>query len=331
MNRIKKSSLLSVIIVYNRKNMVPALLLTYLLMIIIFTSFNKLFLSPANIGVILINLAIPGIVAVGSSFVFISRNIDFSVGSIMCVTSIIVAKLFNIENLSLPIPVIIFIGLAVGIGIGFINGLLITSLGINSIVVTLGTLVFFRGIAYIYSTQTLLIKYKPFTVIGRGYIFKYIPLTFLYFLGVFIILYLVIRFSKFGRYVYAIGGNAFIAKLYGVNVKRIQLVTFIISGFTASISGILMVSQLSFAAGDFALGYEFIIITIVVLGGVSVRGGRGSMIGVLIAIFIYGSILNGLTVIGIPILWRESFLGLILIFAIIADSLKYRNGINNRN
>jgi ribose transport system permease protein len=311
----------------NRATIVPSLVLTYIVMVVVFTSINPLFIGVNNLLFILINLAIPGIVALGNSFVLISRNIDISVGSIIGVTAIAVAKLYNLGGVLVPIPVVILVALAIGGLIGTLNGYLSSILGINSVIVTLGTLAIFRGLAYIYSGTPLLIDHQPFNFIGRGYLFNQIPLTFIYMIVLFILMQIVLRYTRFGRQLYAVGANGYVAQLYGIKVRKLRFVPFVISGITASISGLLIASQLSFGVGDIGLGFEFKVLTIVVLGGISIMGGRGSLIGVLVAIFIYGSISNGLTVVGVPVPWRETFLGLILISAILIDAIKYERSI----
>lgn len=312
----------------NRTTIVPALVITYAVMVSIFSMINPLFIGANNIRGILINLAIPGIVALGNSMVLISKNLDLSVGSIIGVTVIVVAKLYNIEGVLVPIPVVILIALSIGAAIGALNGFLSAVLGVNSVIVTLGTLAIFRGLAYIYSNEPLLIDHKPFNAVGRGYVFEHVPLVFIYMIILFLLMYIILKYTRFGRRLYAVGANAYVAKLYGIKVRRMKYIPFIVSGVTASISGLLITSQLSFGVGDIGIGYEFKVITIVVLGGISIGGGRGSLLGVLVAIFIYGSISNGLTVVGVPVPWRETFLGVILIFAILLDALKYaREGV----
>jgi len=210
--------------------------------------------------------------------------------------------------------------------IGSINGFLVNVVGINSLIATLGTLAIFRGIAYVFSGESLIVYDNTFRFIGRGYLFQHVPVTFIYLIVIFIFMYLILKFTRFGRYVYSIGGKAFVAALYGIKVKKIQFLTFIISGVTASIAGILMTSQLGLGRGDFAIGWEFKIITICVLGGISISGGRGSLVGVLISIFILGSIINMLTLADVPIIWRDFFHGIILILAIVIDRIRVRRG-----
>jgi ribose/xylose/arabinose/galactoside ABC-type transport system permease subunit len=198
--------------------------------------------------------------------------------------------------------------------------------GINSLIATLGTLSIFRGIAFIFSGESLIIYDKQFKFIGRGFIFEHIPLTFFYLVIFFVIMYLVLRFTRFGRHVYALGGNAFVSKLYGIKVDRIKFIIFIISGIAASIAGILMTAQLGLGRGDFGIDWEFKIISIIVLGGISISGGRGSLLGVFIAIFILGSIVNMLTLAEVPIIWRYFFNGMVLILVIVIDRIRVKGG-----
>jgi len=319
-----KDSFWSKINIFNKNSITPSLIIVYLAMIIFFSSLNPLFVSLQNIKGILANLGINGIMAVGLTVVILTGNFDLSIGSVLGVTAVICAKLFNIQNATIPIPIIILAGIMVGVIIGALNGFLVTVVGINSIITTLGTLAIFRGLAYMYATEASLIYNDRFLFIGRGYLFKDIPLTFVYMIAIIVIMYLILRFTKFGRNIYFTGANFYASKLAGINTRRNIFVAFIISGIAASIGGILMSSQLAFGQGVFGIGFEFRILTICVLGGISLAGGRGTLVGVLVATLILGSISNGLTLINVPINWRETFQGLILIIAILIDSIRVR-------
>ncbi|MBM3699614.1 MAG: ABC transporter permease [Actinobacteria bacterium] len=322
MNDQKRNDFLNAINPFNKNSMTPTLLIVYALMILIFSLINPLFISLANIKSIVANLTISGIMAVGLTTVILTGNFDISVGSILGVSAIVCAKLYNIGDTYIPLPVVILAGIAVGAAIGAINGFLVTVVGINSIITTLGTLAVFRGLAYLYGTETAQIYYKPYVFMGRGYVFKHVPLTLIYFIVILVLMYVVLRFTKFGRNVYQVGANLQAARLAGVSIKKTTFYTFIISGITAGIGGILLSSQLSFAQGVFGLGYEFKILAICVLGGISLAGGRGTLVGIIVATFILGSISNGLALSKVPIEWRDAFEGIILIIAIMVDSIR---------
>ena len=324
MTNMNRQNFLSAINIFKKNSMTPTLILVYALMIILFTSINPLYVSPENIRSIFANLTISGIMAVGLATVMLAGNFDISVGSILGVTAIVCAKLYNIEGVSIPLPIVILAGIAVGVAIGALNGFLVTVIGINSIITTLGTLSVFRGLAYIFQSESARIYYKPYITLGRGYVLSWIPNTVIYFIVILVGVYFVLRFTKFGRNIYQVGANADAARLAGISVNKTQFFTFIISGVTAAIGGIIMSSQLAFAQGEFGLGFEFKILTICVLAGISLAGGRGTLVGVLVATLILGSISNGLALANVPIEWRDAFQGIILIAAILIDSVRVR-------
>ncbi|MCJ7472448.1 MAG: ABC transporter permease [Actinobacteria bacterium] len=320
----KTKNFLSIINVFNKNSMTPTLIIVYAVMIILFASINPLYISLANIKSIFANLTITGILAVGLTTVMLTGNFDLSVGSTIGVAAIICAKLYNIEGLDIPMVVIIIAALAAGAVIGATNGFLVTVVGINSIISTLGTLAVFRGFAYLFATETARIYYKPFISLGRGYLFGNIPNTMVYFIVLLAVVYLILRFTKFGRDIYQVGANKEAARLAGVSIKKTTFLTFVICGVTAAMGGIVMASQLAFAQGEFGFGIEFKILTICVLAGISLAGGRGTLVGVLVATLILGSISNGLALANVPIDWREAFQGIILIAAILIDSIRIR-------
>ncbi|MBC8388842.1 MAG: ABC transporter permease [Actinobacteria bacterium] len=324
MNNLSRKNFLETINVFKKNSMTPTLVVVYALMIILFFSINPLYVSIANIKSIFANLTIAGIMAIGLTTVILAGNFDLSVGSVLGVSAIICAKLYNIEGITIPLPVVILAAIAVGVVIGALNGFLVSFVGINSIITTLGTLAIFRGLAYIYATETARIYYKPFIFIGRGYVAEFIPITFIYFIVILVLAYLVLRFTRFGRNIYQVGANNIAARLAGISVRKTAFYTFIISGVTAAIGGMIMSSQLAFAQGEFGIGYEFKVLTICVLGGISLAGGRGTLVGILVATLILGSISNGLALADVPIDWRDAFQGIILIAAILIDSIRVR-------
>lgn len=324
MNNLSRKNFLETINVFKKNSMTPTLVVVYALMIILFFSINPLYVSIANIKSIFANLTIAGIMAIGLTTVILAGNFDLSVGSVLGVSAIVCAKLYNIEGITIPLPVIILAAIAVGVVIGALNGFLVSFVGINSIITTLGTLAIFRGLAYIYATETARIYYKPFIFMGRGYVAEFIPITFIYFIVILVLAYLVLRFTRFGRNIYQVGANNTAARLAGISIRKTVFYTFIISGVTAAIGGMIMASQLAFAQGEFGLGYEFRILTICVLAGISLAGGRGTLVGVLVATLILGSISNGLALANVPIDWRDAFQGIILIAAILIDSIRVR-------
>jgi ribose transport system permease protein len=322
MSRNNVKSVLNQINVFNKNSITPSLIIVYVVMILFFSLINPRFFSIGNFRGILATLSVVGIMSVGLSTVVISGNFDLSIGSTFGLAVVLVAKLFNLKEFALPIPVIILAGLLVGLVIGAINGFFVTKIGINSIITTLATLAIFRGLTFYYSLDNISIPKESFLFIGRHFIGGVVPLPFVFFLVVLVFVYIFLRFSRHGRNMYLVGANISTARLAGINVSKTQFLPFIISGVTASLGGVINAAQVGFANATFGEGYEFRILTVCVLGGISLSGGRGTLVGVFVATLIIGSISNGLALIDVPISWRNAFTGIILIAAILIDSIR---------
>ena len=322
MLKTDRENLFAQLNVFNKNSITPSLIIVYAIMILVFSLINPQFFSIGNFKGILATLSVVGIMAVGLTTVTISGNFDMSIGSTFGLTVVVVAKLFNIKGYTVPIPLIILAGLMVGLVIGLINGFFVTKIGINSIITTLATLAIFRGLTFYFSLNNISIPKEAFLVLGRYFVFNVIALPFIYFLVILIAFYIFLRFSRHGRNMYLVGANSSAARLAGVNISKTQFLPYIIAGLTASLGGIINAAQVGFANSTFGTGYEFRILTICVLGGISLVGGRGTLVGVFIATLIIGSISNGLALIDVPIAWRDAFTGIILIAAILIDSIR---------
>ncbi len=302
----------------------PSLVIVVIIMYVIFGGINQDFFSFQNFKGIIASLSVTGIMSVGLAFVVLTGNFDVSIGSILGISAVIMGKLFNVADGHIPIFVIIIIGLLVGAAVGAINGFLVTFVGINSVITTLGTLAVFRGLSFLYANEPSLINNKVYVALGRGFIARTIPYTFIYMLVVFVAGYLVLKYTKFGRDIYQVGANPSAARLAGISTRKMQFWAFVIAGITSAMAAVIMTSQAAFAQGEFGLGFEFTILTIVILGGISLAGGRGTLVGVIIALLIINSISNGLTMMSVPVNWREAFNGIILIAAILIDSVRVK-------
>lgn len=322
MTKLNRQQVLSALNIFNKNSIAPSLILVYGIMILIFGLINPRFISIGNFKGILATFSIIGIMAVGQTAVIISGNFDFSVGSIFGMACVVIAKLFNLENFILPIPLIILAALLVGALIGTINGVLVTKVGINSIITTLATLAIFRGLTFYLSLRNISIPKEAFVQIGRYFILNIIPLPFIYFLLIIVGVYIFLRFTRHGRNMYLVGANMSAARFAGINISKTQFFPFVLSGLTAALGGIINAAQVGFANATFGQGYEFRVITVCVLGGISLVGGRGTLVGVFIAALIIGAISNGLALIDVPINWRDAFTGIILIGAILIDSIR---------
>lgn len=289
-------------------------------MVIISAIVSPSFRSVQNLLNIFSQNAIIGVMAIGMTFVIISGAIDLSVGSTAALTGVISAYLFKKYGILVGLSG----GLSVGIIIGCVNGLLVTKLKINYFVTTLGIMTVARGLVYII-TNGFPISGLPRVLnrIGIGRI-GVIPIAALIWIVLAIIMFLILKYTKFGQYVYAVGGNEHAAWLSGINTDRIRILTFVIAGFFASLSGILYVSKVLIATADMANGYELTAIASCIVGGVSLEGGRGNVFGSVIGALILGLIMNMLHLTGVSSYYQSTITGIIIIGAVAIDSVSRR-------
>jgi ribose/xylose/arabinose/galactoside ABC-type transport system permease subunit len=303
--------------------MAMTLVVVFAAMSLIFYFNNPLFFTIKNLQAIFGNMSLIGLLAIGLTFVVLTGNVDLSIGSTVGTTAVVVANLFDL-GFSIPIPFVFLIGIMVGVVIGAVNGFLVAVVGINSVIVTLGTLFVNYGISLIVGSRTAFVYNETFISIGRSNLFEVIPYTFIIMIVLLVLMYLVLRFTKFGNDVYLVGSNQNAATFVGINIKKIIFFTFIISGAFASISGILLTAQLAYAQGGFGAGWNFRALVICFIGGISIRGGRGTLVGVALSILVITTLSNGLTLASVPINWRDAFEGTLLIGSIVLDSVRVR-------
>ncbi len=313
------------------KSMVPALLVLLAILLVFFGLMTPYFITYTNFKAIISNFPIIAIMAVGMTFVLLIGGLDISVGSILGFTAVNVAVFHNI---GFPAWAIVLVCLVIGTLFGSFNGLIVTKVGINPVITTLGTMALARGMASWFALDIESLKVgrifdQKFLLISRYYIpqdKQYIPITLIYIIVIFVGMSLVLKYTDYGRKVYAVGSNEYAARLAGINTSRIKFISYVISGIMASIAGIVLVAQLSLGRDDAGMGSELEVITAVVLGGVSLAGGKGNLLGVIISVIILGVIRNGMVhlqeTIGLSYYWREVVKGAILILAISIDSAR---------
>lgn len=318
---IKKSSLMDRLkysFFYSR-SMVPSLIIFLIFIIIIFGSIEPNFISLQNFRSILINMTTLGILSVGLTVVVLAKEFDLSIGSTVAFCSVIIVTFFNF---GLPIPLIILLTGVIGCLVGTLNGLIITRIKVNSLITTLGTLTILKGVALLFTGEQPRIFNTDYYAIGRNMLFDFIPISIIYFTVIVIIFTLILKYTKFGRNVYAVGSNEYAAKISGINTKNIKLITFILSGFLASLVAVILTSQMGLGRPEFGEGAEIEAVTIVVLGGISILGGLGNYLGVFLALLLVTSIDNGMVLVDVPIYWRIVIRGFILIIALAIDAFK---------
>jgi ribose transport system permease protein len=307
------------------KNLLTMQAFGILLFIIILWLFMSLtvppFLSHYNISDIFLNAAVISLVAYGMTFVFLVGGIDLSVGSTMGVSGATAAYFLIFQNTSSAVAIII--AAIVGIFIGFINGLFITKMRLPDLIVTLAMMGIGRGIVYL-MTGTRAFRgfqeHAEFLFIGQGEVFE-IPTPIYISIGMLMICIFLLRFTAFGRNLFAIGSNKEAAKVVGINVDRNMLVVYMISGFFAAIAGVVLTARLTTAFAELGDGYELQAIAAAVLGGTSLRGGKAAMYGTFLGTFLISLTLNVLVLREVDPFWFMVVLGLFIIFATSIDAI----------
>ena len=301
----------------------PTLIGIFIVIMLLFSLTSDNFLTVQNIKGIFNNFAVFGILSAGITVVMIGGGFDLSIGSAAGLAGI-VSSVLLMKGIEVPTPYVFIIAIVIGCCLGLINGLIITKVGINPIITTLGTLAFFRGVCYFWANLNPRIYNVFVQNIGRIYLGNVFPITTLYIIVTFIILTLILKFSRFGRDLYTIGGNEPLARLAGIPVDRVKIISYVISGFFASIAGLLLISQLGSGRPEYGTGAELEVLTIVVLGGVAVGGGKGNYLGVFIALAIIQTISNGMVLIDVPVYLRMVVKGALLVLVIAIDALRSR-------
>lgn len=298
------------------------LVVSFLVMCLFFASRTPFFFTSNNLQTIISTLAVNGIPAIGMTLVLITGGVDISVGSVAALTGVVTSLLW-IEH-GVPLGVSAVIGLLSGGLIGLINGTLVTFLKINPLITTLGTFSVVRGMAFVLSEgQTNLLNNAAFQFLGRGAILG-IPFSLLLMLALYALFGLVLYHTEFGRNLYMIGGSPEASRLAGIPVAKHLLVVYTLSGLLAALSGLISVSQLASSAPRAATGLEFTVITAVVLGGTSMAGGKGSLVGTLVGVIILRALDNGLVLIQISSFWQDFARGLVLVLAVGFDQIRAR-------
>ena len=296
------------------------ILIVFFLICIGLTVLTPYFLTTNNILNIIRQTSIYGIIAVGMTFVILTGGIDLSVGSILALSGMIAAGMMKNNGMGEFTAAVIAI--FVGGGIGLLNGLLITIGKIAPFVVTLGMLTIARGITLIYSKGYPVSGFSPaFRQLGGGYILG-IPIPVIIFILTVALAWFILNHTRLGRYTYALGGNEETVKLSGINVRFYKTMVYVIVGIASALSALILTSRLNSAEAIAGQGYELDVIAAVVIGGTSLSGGRGSIIGTLIGALLIGVINNGMNLLGISPYFQQVVKGALIIGAVILDRLR---------
>ena len=293
-----------------------------IILMAVITIINSNFLTANNLLNLLLQVTSNALIAFGMTFVILTGGIDLSVGSILALSSALTAGLLGS---GMPVTLAILISLILGYILGMMNGLLISYGKLAPFIVTLATMTIFRGATLVYTNGNPITKGLSdtflFQFLGQGYIVG-IPFPVIIMFIVFIVLYVLLHKTAFGKSVYAIGGNEKAAYISGVKLNKVKIIIYSISGIMASISGLIITSRLSSAQPTAGASYEMDAIAAVVLGGTSLSGGKGRILGTLIGALIIGVLNNGLNIIGVSAFWQQVVKGVVILIAVLIDRFK---------
>jgi ribose transport system permease protein len=300
---------------------VAILLAFYLALILIFALLTPFFLTSRNLLAIGSNVAFIGLMAAAGTPLIIAGGLDLSVAATAGLTGVFIATL---ASQGLHIWLAVLAALVLAAAIGLINGLFATRLRLNPLIVTLGMMSIVGGAALILTgglTRALIVP--GFNWIGQGRLYQ-VPVPLILMLLAYGGIAIVLRFTRFGRFVYAAGGNAEASRLIGLPVERVQITLYVVSAISGAIAGTMLAAQLGAAAPAAAAPHLLTVIAAIILGGTSLYGGRGSVWGTLLAVLILGTLNNGLTLLDVSSFWQDVTRGIVLMLAVSLDQIRTR-------
>jgi inositol transport system permease protein len=290
------------------------------------------FLQPQNLINVVRQMTPIAMLAIGLTIVIISTGIDLSVGSIIGLAAVVSTSFAQrpeatnlmYPGLSVPVFVPILAGLAVGAACGLVNGLLIAGFKIPPFIATLGMMTAARGLALIYSNGRPISALTPeFNVLGQGEPLG-IPVPIILLAGVAILAHVILNYTRFGRHVYALGGNEQAARVSGINLSRVKIGIYAFSGLLAGLAGMVLAGRIGSGNPTLGTGYELDAIASAVIGGTSFTGGIGTVWGTIVGALLIGSLNTGLDLLNVSNFWQQVAKGVIIVVAIVIDARKNR-------
>ncbi|RUM27194.1 ABC transporter permease [Rhizobium vallis] len=291
------------------------LLFAVAVLIFVFNSLaSPYFLDAWNLSDATFNFTEKAMIAFAMALLVISGEIDLSVAAIIALAS---TAMGAAAQIGIGTPGLVLIGIGTGLACGIFNGVLVSVLKLPSIVVTIGTMSLFRGISYIVLGDQAYGKYPAdFAYFGQGYVVWVFSFEFVLFIVLAILFAILLHATNFGRQVYAIGNNDFAARFSGIPVERVKFILFLLTGIMSGVAAVCLTSRLGSTRPSIAQGWELEVVTMVVLGGISILGGSGTIGGVVIAAFVMGLVTFGLGLLNVPGIVMSIFIGLLLIITI---------------
>lgn len=285
----------------------------------ILSNLSPYFMTFANMSNLMKQVSIVAILAAGQAVVILSGGIDLSVGSVLALSAITIG--FLVQQGVDPV-LASFCGLAVGTLAGFINGFVITRGKIPPFIATLGMLGIARGLALAVTGGVSYQVLVPFFLHIGNSKFLGLPIPVYFVIITYVVVYIMMRHFRFGRHVYAIGGDERVTRLQGIRVDREKIKVYMLSGFLAALAAVVMVGRLAATPPNVAQGIELQAIAAVIIGGISFAGGRGIVLTALVGAIIMAMITNGLNILGISSFWQQVLIGVVIIAAVWLDNIK---------
>lgn len=299
------------------------LIILYFLMVIFFSIFNRNYLSITNFKLMAFGFSVLGIVSVGEFIPLLAGVFDLSIGGTISLVCIFIPFMLS---RGYSVILVILLSLLIGISAGVMNGFICNIVKINPIITTLGTLSILTGGSKLISTisATVNVSNQSFLLIGKPMLRNTVPVIFVYMIIIYVIISVILKYTSFGRNLYAVGGNFEISRIVGINPVKIQFISFVISGFFASLGAVILVSQMSVGRPEFGSHFTLDAITVCVLGGLLLGGGKGDLFGLFMAVVLLGSITNGLVMLNVTSYIRFIVSGSILIISIIVNQSRFK-------
>ncbi len=279
--------------------------------------YGFVFLNSNNLLNIVRNASILIIIAVGQTITLTAKDVDLSVGSVLSLTSVVAAIM--LKNYGFSVPAAIFAALLTGAFLGFMNGLLITYVGLPPFIATYGMLWVLFGFAYLILRGNVIYGFPAaFRFMGNGHLFG-IPMPIVVMVAIFIASYILLYHTTLGRRFFATGANSEMARMSGIKVNGVIITAYVISGFLAALAGLVLIAYTNGSEARIGDSYLLPVLAVVVMGGTSLAGGRGNLLGTLVAALIMAAIHNGMNILAVPAIWRSLVVGLLVIAAVLAD------------
>lgn len=282
---------------------------------------GKNFLTVVNIQNIIKQSSVIAVTAIGASLVILTGGIDLSVGSVVAFVGIACGMMLKAGA---AIPVVVCVALLIGAGFGLVSGSLISYGKVPAFIATLGMMNVGRGLALLINGGKPISGLSSELKLLMNYKLAGIPISIVYVFVLYILIIVLMSYTRFGRHVYALGGNPSAAKLAGVSIRRVEMTCYILAGILSAVGGVMLLSRLSYADPNAGTGYEMNAIASAVIGGISLSGGRGKLANTLVGALILGALTSGLQILNISTYWQTIITGVVIIAAVYADKSRER-------